>query len=145
MAGIWNPNRIVGAFQIARERQRKYGDVVIPRHVECVICHKRKKVTDMHRIADTGMTDNVMDCLCNACLQEHHKDYLRLARIVCVGCREVVAVVSPGKEKRGGFVWREGAYAHVVQCPACTKDPTLQMSRIAEKVAFYAKNGIPYE
>lgn len=145
MAAIHNPGKIMGAFAVIRDRQKRYGDVVIPRRVECVCCHTRKEVTEMHRIPTTGIVENVMDCLCNKCLQEHVRDFSQMARVVCAGCREVVAVVSPGKEKRGGFVWRPGAITHVAQCPACTQDPNLQMSRIAEKVAFYVKNGIPFE
>ncbi len=130
-------------FAVARERQAKVGTVAIPQRSVCLICKKHKPVTDMVRIPTTGVVKGVMDCFCSACAKEHPKEVSALARIVCAGCREVVAAVEPFVE-RTGFPWVAGRFYHVSECPVCSKKLGLTESQIAEKICFYKSRGIPY-
>jgi hypothetical protein len=132
------------AFGVIRELQRKFGTVAIPDRTVCQACRNKKQAQEMARIATTGAVTNVQDCICLACAKENLKEFSRIARIICAGCREVVAMVEPFKEPNG-FIWRPGAYYHAAECPVCTKRFSLTKSYIAEQIWFYKKYGIPYE
>ena len=138
------PADISSVLRIMRDRQAQGNDAILAeRKLLCPCCENRFAISLMPLIKHTGIVGPVVDCLCRCCHKEHGPEFARLVRVVCAGCREVVAVVSPGKE-RSGFVWREGGYVHVAECPACTRNPELRESPIAEKLAFYKRNGIPY-
>ena len=70
------------------------------------------------------------------------RDWAPFARIVCLNCRDLVGVMSPGKE-RTGFVWERGKHYHVERCAVCT--PGLQAAPVLEKILFYRVNNIPYD
>lgn len=132
------------AFAVARDRQRKYGDVVIPERCVCQACGNKRPLQEMARIPSTRVIANVQDCVCIKCAQADHKEFTKVARIVCIGCKEVVAMVEPFKE-RTGFQWTAGGFYHVVECPNCSKQFAMKQSHILEKICFYKKSGIPYE
>jgi len=65
-----------------------------------------------------------------------------LCPIVCVGCKEVIAYLQPGKDE-DGFIRERGKTYHVKDCPQCnpsrfskTKDGS---SILAEKAVFLNK------
>lgn len=115
-----------------------------PREHPCAACEKRYPMERMHVIPVTSLVKNVTDCFCQSCYDQHRKDLDRMARIVCATCRETVLVLEPHKEQAGGFVWAPGSFAHVAVCPVCA-DENLPCSPVAEKIAFYKRQGIPYE
>jgi hypothetical protein len=49
------------------------------------------------------------------------KDLKGLAKVACVQCREVVAFLSPGKDKDGFVIEPEKIY-HIHYCPRCEPD-----------------------
>lgn len=133
------------ALRIIRARQDRHGVLAIPKNLECPCCGKFHPIDRMPVIRTTGVVDNVVDCLCRPCWAKHAVEFRKLCRIVCVGCREVVAVLEPGKEKTG-FVWKAGSCLHVAECPVCTpKRGKLRSSQIVEKLVYFQKNNIPYE
>lgn len=129
--------------EVLRERQRRYGDVVIPQRKLCQGCGKRIEISKMPVVPHTGAVRNAADCLCESCRREYADEIRKVGRLVCVGCREVLALVEPGKEKRGGFVWEPGRCYHVANCPACAKEK-IDHSPVVEKLMFYTREGIPY-
>lgn len=138
------------AFKVLRKAHRERGPIVVPDFYRCIICsppdNERKMgvpADRMRRIRYTGVVSNIMDCVCESCAAANAKDLAKAARIVCVGCREVVAMVEPFKEKNG-FVWKPGGFYHVMECPRCAKAKALEGSPIVEKIVFYESEGIPY-
>lgn len=118
--------------------------VVTSRTYPCAICKGFHPIEAMHIIPTTRMVRNVVDCFCQTCYEEHREQLDPLARIVCATCRETVMVLEPHKERIGGFVWGRGSCSHVAICPSCSEDE-LPCSPVAEKIAFYKRQGIPYE
>ncbi len=117
-----------------------------PREYECAGCGEKKPLGAMQRITGTTLAPQVIDVICRACWREHAPECRKLARVVCVTCKEVVGAVEPHKEK-SGYAWKPGSFAHVARCPVCNTDEETKFdpSPVAEKIAFYKANGIPYE
>lgn len=141
------------AYAVIRERQQRFGSIAVPKRYVCEICSPAPErgrrtatipVERMARIASTGVVAGVVDCVCQACALANAKELVDFVRIVCIGCKEVVAQVEPEVEK-SGFVWRRGGFYHVATCPTCTNDPRLRKSDLLEKICFYNARGIPYE
>ncbi len=126
------------ALRVIREAGKSKGPVAIPELFTCA-CGKDKKLEAMPVIKSTGVVERVVDKVCPEC----RKDYAKMGRIVCCGCREVVALVEPHKEKTG-FVFRPGGFYHVLNCPKCV-GRMFEKSDIVEKILFYKDRGIPYE
>jgi hypothetical protein len=124
--------------EIIRDRQKRFGQVVIQPTLLCACGHK-KLVAEMPRIASTGVTEGVVSHVCKGCTKEAGQ----LACLVCVGCKESVALIKPHKE-RSGFVWRGGRFYHVVDCPGC-KLPAPKKSHVLEMVLHFRREGIPFE
>ncbi len=145
-------NHLDDSFSVLRKAQKERGPVVVPDFYRCIICDSAAggnpglgiTAQRMRRIRYTGVIENVMDCVCDKCGVENMKDLGSVARIVCTGCREVVAMVEPFKEK-SGFEWKPGGFYHVIDCPSCARGRTLTGSPIVEKIVFYEANGIPYQ
>lgn len=115
----------------------------VVRRFMCVQCEEAKTAEHMNLIPSTGVVGPVLDCVCHLCAAEWRKNLAELSRVVCATCRETVFLVEPHKEKTG-FTWKPGGFYHVSVCPCCSSDPELAASPIAEKIAFYKANGIPY-
>ena len=118
-----------------------------PRLYTCVGCESTtKKLNEMQRITGTKLVPQVVDVICRACWATHLQECKQFARIICAGCGEVVLAMEPHKE-RSGYTWLPGSFAHVAHCPTCTQDKEQQLrpSPVAEKIAFYKANNIPYE
>lgn len=139
---------------VLRDRETKQGPVLIPQRKACLLCSparpkdgnlRLRLAQEMRRIQHTGVVANVMDCVCEKCAVEYAEDLRKLARIVCVGCREVVALLEPFKEPRGGFEWEARRCYHIADCPVCSGDPRQTASHVIEKIQFYKANKIPYE
>jgi hypothetical protein len=144
-----NPAQLTQAIMALRALDKLRGGVaplIIPPHrlYRCASCNQRKKLEAMHMIETTGVVNKVVDCLCLGCWYSNKKEASAMARVVCASCREVVAAVDPHKEK-SGFIWKPGSCSHIARCPVCSDDPEMKASPIAEKIAFYKANGIPYE
>jgi hypothetical protein len=118
------------------------GKVVLPRKHPCVVCTNHKDLGDMVIIKHTGVVSDVIDCVCKSCFKEHGKELSNLSRVVCATCKETVFLIDPHKEK-SGFAWTPGFIGHVATCPCCSSEP-IKSSPIAEKIAFYKAQGIPY-
>jgi len=118
-----------------------------PRLYTCVGCESTtKKLHEMQRITGTKLAPQVVDVICRACWATHLAECKKFARVICAGCKEVVLAMEPHKE-RTGYIWQPGSFAHVAYCPTCTRDKETQLrpSPVAEKIAFYKLNNIPYE
>lgn len=129
--------------EVLRDRQKRYGDVVIPKKKKCQACGKALTIDKMARIPYTGVVRNVMDCVCTSCSIDYATELKNVPRLACAGCREIIAILEPGKESRGGFVWEGGKCYHVAECPACNRK-CANGSPVIEKLLFYKRNGIPY-
>jgi hypothetical protein len=79
---------------------------------------------------------NYIDLLCGDC----RKEFKGFPRLVCLGCRELVAFIKPGKEPTG-FVFEPGRHYHVVSCPKCDND--VRSSQVLEHENFCRANRIP--
>jgi hypothetical protein len=132
------------ALRIMRERDAEVGTVAVPKRRKCPGCGVYFDIPDFSRIGYTGAVAGALDVVCKSCALVHGKTLAKLCRIVCVGCREVVHIMEPGKE-RCGFVWEPGACYHVTECPVCSKTQALKKSPVVELILFYKTNKIPYD
>lgn len=134
--------RIINAFEIMRDRQKRYGDVIIPKRITCAACSSKVLAQDMHRLKSTGFVKDVQDMVCNKCAITYRSELAKASRLVCAGCKEVIHVFEPTAEKNG-FKYHPNTCYHVAKCPCCCKEK-LEFSPILEKIAFYKTRGIPY-
>lgn len=102
-----------------------------PELVKCG-CGKFRPIETM-AIRDSGVLKYV-DNVCPDCAGQDKG----MARIICAGCRTVVARMAPHKDKNG-FKVEAGKCYHVDQCPGC--NPKLEKSMIIEKVIYARKLG----
>jgi hypothetical protein len=81
------------------------------------ICDKKKllDITDVETVCTPYVKG--IDRTCVEC----RKDVKGLCKVLCAGCKEVIAFVAPGKDE-DGFVRVPGAVYHVVDCPTCNPD-----------------------
>lgn len=94
-------------------------------------CGKLKPVKDMP-LRDSGVV-KYLDNICDGC--PHQKSESKMAVIVCVGCRQVVARMDPFKDKTG-FEFKSGKVYHVDMCPTCGN---VAESTIIEKHIYHRR------
>lgn len=131
----WEARDFNKAFRIIREREERYGRVVINPTLLC-LCKHRKMVTDLPLIPTTGVVKDAVSIICPGCA----KDTRDLARLICVGCREMVGLIKPHTDPEG-FTFRGGRFYHVANCPKCSKEK-VEKSPIIERLLFYKKHGL---
>ena len=71
-----------------------------------------------------------VDRICHSCQQSFPSDY---ARVVCLGCREVVLRIKPRRDSNAFEFIKRGVY-HMESCPGCV--PEITRSIIIEKELF---------
>ena len=97
----------------------------------------------MFQIPDTGLVKNVVSTVCRSCPNNALAEIKKHYAIVCAGCREVVIIGEPYRERRTGFVWEQGKCYHVPNCPSCL-NRQIKSSPVIEQKIFYQDHGFPY-
>jgi hypothetical protein len=119
------------------QRQKTVGDVPgalgKPSRL-CPACRRLRFLNEFHSIPKTPLTDNVRDILCSDCVRSRPRESAELVRIVCLGCREVMTIREPWKD-RSGFEAVKGDCLHVPHCPICL--PGCRSAPLLEQKAFY--------
>lgn len=92
------------------------------------ICGQWKPNAELEEV-DSGIV-MALSNVCRSCVEGRKLDR-ETARIVCVGCRRVVARVAPCKDTTG-FRFEANRCYHIQSCPVCNSD--VKESHILEKV-----------
>lgn len=85
----------------------------------CKYCGKPIPNSELH-IFDTYLSKNIIDRTCKECRTNFNKE--QLCPIVCVGCKEVIAMLTPGKDLKTGFERKPNHVYHILECPKCNPD-----------------------
>ena len=97
------------------------------RQTQCV-CGVWKPNSEMEEV-NSGVVVALSN-VCRGCVSGRKLDR-EMARLICTGCRRVIARVAPHKD-RTGFAYEANRCYHVLECPVCK--PGLTESHILEKV-----------
>ena len=114
--------------ELAKLKPLDPNKLITPETVEECICGKIVPITRFVKL-DTGVM-HVVNNVCKGCA-EGEKEDAKLARIVCIRCRKVVARLKPHKDTKDGFVFKAGKSYHTDMCPGCVENP--ERSIIVEK------------
>lgn len=102
-------------------------------------CPKKKAFpVSQVQIIDTGYL-KVIDRTCPNCEKDMPKDW---ARVICIGCKEVVARIKPGTNNRGFKIEPYKSY-HIEDCPRCNPDKynnKVVESRLIEEIVWSKRN-----
>lgn len=85
-------------------------------------------------IAEAGV--NYTDLLCADC----RRQFDGYPRIVCLGCRELMGFMAPGRQATG-FEFVRHRHYHIASCPRCS--PQSHSTPVLEHERFCRVNGIP--
>lgn len=100
-------------------------------------CNKRVPIT-MLGVLNSGVISYVNN-VCPGCPSQKPKDIAKLATLVCVTCKRVVARMEPLVDKTG-FAFKANSIYHIDGCPVCR--PGLPQSPIIEKLLHDRALGI---
>lgn len=89
---------------------------VIDGFFTCKVCGKQTPLTEIKHI-NTRVVNNVVDATCKECRRQFNLE--QLCKIVCVGCKEVIALVPPKKDPKTGFTMHPNTTYHIMHCPKC--------------------------
>lgn len=85
----------------------------------CKYCGKKIPNKEL-RIFDTYLCKNIIDMSCKECRKAFNTE--KLSTVVCIGCKEVIARLTPGKDPKTGFERLPGKVYHILSCPKCDPD-----------------------
>ena len=82
----------------------------------CKICKKKVNLSDI-KVINTPILQNVTDIICEDCQKSFQQE--KFCKIVCVGCKEVIAWMPPHKDNKTGFEFKPNHIYHILYCPKC--------------------------
>jgi hypothetical protein len=103
-------------------------------HRAC-ICDKLLNATE-HTLRRHSGVVNFEECLCPDC----RKEFDGFVRVVCLGCKSLVALQKPDRLSTG-FEFKRGGCVHVQKCPSCS--PNITVLPVLEHIRFCRERGIP--
>jgi hypothetical protein len=103
-------------------------------HRAC-ICDKLLNAAEHTARRYSGIV-NFEECFCPDC----RKEFEVFVRVVCLGCKTLVALQKPGKVATG-FEFKRGTCVHVEKCPACADG--LTAVPVLEHLRYCRSQGMP--
>ncbi len=108
------------------------GKVLLPGDTMTCLCGKKKLWSSMP-LLDTGVL-KAFDHICAGC--DRLRDMAGMAKIVCVGCRQVIARIDPYTTPSGFNIRKDRCY-HIQKCDAC--DPEATHAQLIEETIWLQK------